>query len=174
MSQRTFESGRPFLPIRDRTAMLARETELAITIAAAEEDQLQRGRELRSLRRELTQLHERLWPSSRGHAYDKARRPPAPGPAPIPRAIVGAEPISGRALRRAVLTLLVHADAPLTLTEIHSALRLAGYELTSEQPVKQLANALGYETQKGRARRTARGTYALGTLSSYRRRLAAR
>ena len=72
----------------------------------------------------------------------------------------------------AVLALLLHAHTPLVLTEIHAALRRAGYELASDQPVKQLANALGYEASIGRARRTARGTYTIGSLSPYRRRLA--
>jgi hypothetical protein len=160
------------LPFRDRQALIAREADLVAAIADVEEEQQRLGLELIRLRRELSSVHEILWPSSVGHAYRKVRRPRVPGPAPIPRPLPGALPLSGRPLRRAVLAILLRANTPLTLTEIHGALRRDGYELASQHPVKQLANALGYEASRGRARRTARGTYRIGTLSPYRRRLA--
>jgi hypothetical protein len=59
-----------------------------------------------------------------------------------------------------VVATLHTADRPLTLTEIRRALHLSGYVLASEQPVKQLGDALRYEEHLGRVRRVERATYA--------------
>jgi hypothetical protein len=72
--------------------------------------------------------------------------------------VPGAQPLHGRALRRTVLASLRDAGRPLTITEIHRSLHLAGYRL-SERAVKQLGDALRYEEQQDRVRRVARATY---------------
>ena len=53
----------------------------------------------------------------------------------------------------------------MRLTEIHRELHLNGYAIVSRHPVKRLADSLGYETVKGRARRIDRGTYAVDQLN---------
>ena len=53
----------------------------------------------------------------------------------------------------------------MTLVEIHRELHLNGYAIASRHPVKRLADALAYETRKGRARRVDRGIYALDELN---------
>ena len=73
-------------------------------------------------------------------------------------------------MRYAALGVLIRAGRPLGLPEIHAALHLAGYRLTGARPVQQLADALGYEHDNGRARRVMRGVYAPGELSPSRRR----
>ena len=45
----------------------------------------------------------------------------------------------------------------MTLVELHRELHLNGYAIASRHPVKRLADALGYEHLKGRARRVERG-----------------
>jgi hypothetical protein len=60
----------------------------------------------------------------------------------------------------------------MQLSEIHRALHLSGFVIGGPHVVKTLGDALGYEHRKGRARRTARGTYVIGELSPARRRRA--
>jgi len=89
----------------------------------------------------------------------------------VPPPLADAVPLRGRHLRDAALGVLVRAERPLTLAEIHRALHLSGHVLLATDPVKQLGDALGYEERRGVVRRVARGTYALGTLTPYRRRV---
>lgn len=103
------------------------------------------------------------------------RRPAPPHhPPPVPPPAPNAIPVSGRHLRYAALAVLIRAGTPLTLTEIHRGLHLNGFVIASNNRVKALADALGYEHRQGRARRTARGVYAVGELSPWRRRQALR
>jgi hypothetical protein len=139
--------------------MLERERELVAEITEAEREQRVLAERYVELRRELVELHGLLWAPDRGGLYRKTSRPDVPGPAPIPPPAPGAQPLRGRALRRAVLAALKGAGRPLTLTEIHRALHLSGYCLASEHPVKQLGDALRYEELQDRVRRIARGTY---------------
>jgi hypothetical protein len=60
----------------------------------------------------------------------------------------------------------------MQLSEIHRALHLTGFVIGGSHAVKALGDALAYEHRKGRARRTARGTYVIGDLSPARRRRA--
>ena len=158
-------------PIRDRSALLELQDELAAEAAAIDEEQRRLAVEFTRLRRELADLRELLWPSSDGHAFAKAGRPPMAGPPSIPPPVVDAVPLRGRALRDAALRVLFHAEEPLQLAEIHRALLLAGNVLPARDPVKQLGDALGYEERRGVVRRVARGTYRIGTLTPYRRRV---
>ena len=159
------------LPFRDRRELLARQAELADAAAAVDAEQQRLAIEFARLRRELQSIREQLWPSSDGHAYSKTRRPRISGPTPVPPAAVDAVPLRGRALRDAALRTLLRADGPLTLAEIHRALHLGGYVLPAIDPVKQLGDALGYEERRNVVRRVARGTYVIGTLTPYRRRV---
>jgi hypothetical protein len=158
-------------PIRDRKALFAREAELAAAARDIDAQQRRLATEFSRLRAELATIREQLWPSDAGHAYDKTRRPPLAGPAPIPPPVTGAVPVWGRALRDAALRVLLRADAPLALAEIHRGLHLDGHVMPATDPVKQLGDALGYEERRGTVRRVARGTYVIGTLTPYRRRV---
>jgi hypothetical protein len=158
-------------PIRDRSALLERQDELAAAAAAIDEEQRSLAVEFTRLRRELAEVRELLWPSDDGRLFAKARRPPMAGPAPIPPPVVDAVPLRGRALRDAALRVLLDADEPLQLAEIHRALLLGGNVLPARDPVKQLGDALGYEERRGVVRRIARGMYRIGTLTPYRRRV---
>ena len=151
---------RRWLRFRDRPAMLERERELVVAVTEVEHEQRRLADRYVELRRELVELHELLWAPHREGPYRKNSRPPVPGPAAIPAPVQDAQPLRGRALRRAVLESLRHAGRPLTLTEIHRSLHLSGYRLTSEHPVKQLGDALRYEELQDRVRRIERGTYA--------------
>lgn len=159
------------LPIRDRRALLERHQELAVAAANIDAEQRRLAVEFARLRQELIGLRELLWPSADGRAFDKTRRPQIAGPMPIPPPVADAVPVHGRALRDAALRVLIRAERPLVLAEIHRALHLAGHVLLATDPVKQLGDALGYEERRGTVRRVARGTYAIGTLTPYRRRV---
>ena len=139
--------------IRDRPEMLERERELAAAITEVEGEQRRLAERYTELRRELVELHGLLWAPDRGGPYRKTRRPEVPGPAAVPPPVPEARPLRGRALRRAVVATLHTADRPLTLTEIRRALHLSGYVLASEQPVKQLGDALRGASRAGAARR---------------------
>jgi hypothetical protein len=156
MTQTRPERWRPF---RDRPTMLERERELVGEITAVEDEQRRLAERYVALREELVELHRLLWLPDRDGPYRKRWRPEVPGPASVPPPVSDARPVRGRALRRAVLALLRDAARPMKLTEIHRALHLSGHCLTSELPVKQLADALRYEEQRGRVRRVTRGTY---------------
>jgi hypothetical protein len=165
---------RPIRRIRDRQWLLAREHELADRATAVDAEQRRLAQEFLELRRELVAVHSMLWPRTPGHDRRKWRAPRLGGPAPVPPTFPDATPVSGRALRRAVLAALARAAQPLTLTEIHRELHLRGHRLAGAHPVKQLGDALRYEEQRGRVRRVARGTYAVSHLSPANRRAAAR
>ena len=92
------------------------------------------------------------------------------GPPPIPPVAPNAQPAAGKHLRSTALAILARNRAPMTLVEIHRELHLNGYAIASRQPVKRLADALGYETCKGRARRIERGVYAIDQLNPGTRR----
>jgi hypothetical protein len=93
------------------------------------------------------------------------------GPSPVPPPVPDAVPVRGRSLRDAALRVLLRSDSPLTLTEVHRALHLAGFVMLADDPVKKLGDALGYEERRGVVRRVSRGTYTIGTLTPYRRRV---
>jgi hypothetical protein len=123
-----------------------------------------------TIRAELTRLRELLWPAGDGRGWRGFRRPRVGGPAPVGRPAPPALPLRGRALRGAALAVLVRARRPLALPDIHRALHVGGYAVAGSTPVKALADALGYEHDRGRAHRISRGIYELGELTPARRR----
>jgi hypothetical protein len=58
----------------------------------------------------------------------------------------------------------------MTLVEIHREIHLNGRAIASRHPVQRLADCLGYEHLKGRARRVQRGVHRLGVLNPAERR----
>ena len=65
--------------------------------------------------------------------------------------------LRGKCLRSAALAVLARNARSMALVEIHRELHLYGYAIDSREPVKRLANSLGYELAKGRVRRVDRG-----------------
>jgi hypothetical protein len=165
-------SVRRLSPLRDRHTILERRDELIAAAVAVDERQQRLATQMTALRTELRTLRDRLWPAQPGRAFRNTRRPRIGGPAPIPPPTRNAIPVRGADLRFAALGVLVRSGSPMTLPEIHRALHLTGFRISGAHVVKQLADALGYEHRHGRARRVARGTYAIGELSPARRRRA--
>jgi hypothetical protein len=155
-----------------RDAQRARRAELVERAEQVCRRQRELACELAEIRTELAESRALMWPRLDRHLVRGFRHTFDRGPAPIPPAAPNAIPLRGAQLRYAALAVLLDAGEPLTLTEIHRALLLRGYRLAGRQPVQQLADALGYEHDCGRARRVERGTYTVNQLSPAARRLA--
>ncbi|HEY7136153.1 MAG TPA: hypothetical protein VIB48_13900 [Acidimicrobiia bacterium] len=153
-----------------RDEMIARRTVLITEAEHIDTQYQQLAQRMTIIRGELTRLRDAIWPALLGRGWRGFRRPRIGGPEPVGRAASPAYPLRGRELRFAALGVLVRAGRPLTLPEIHRALHVAGYEVAGQRPVKDLADALGYEHDHGRARRVRRGVYEVGELTPYRRR----
>jgi hypothetical protein len=145
-------------------ALLARASELDAAQQAL-------AAELAEVRTQLAELRVVMWPrvdpKDIVHGFRRTHRG---GPAPIPPVARNAQPLSGRRLRSTALAVLARNARPMTLVEIHRELHLNGYAIASRNPVKQLANSLGYEDIKGRARRVERGVYKIDELNPGERR----
>ena len=145
----------------------------ALLDRATELDTAQRALacELAEVRTKLAELRVVMWPrvdpKDIVHGFRVTHRG---GPPPVPPAAPGAQPLRGKHLRSTVLAVLARNGRPMTLVEIHRELHLNGYAIASRQPVKRLADSLGYELRKGRARRVDRGVYALDRLNPGERR----
>jgi hypothetical protein len=77
---------------------------------------------------------------------------------------VRSHPLWGRSLRHAALVVLLRSGVPRSPTAVLRQLEAAGYSVAGENPVKTVADALGYEVRIGRLRRPCRGQYAIGAL----------
>jgi hypothetical protein len=159
-------------PFRDRPTLLGRRDELITAAIEVDAHQQRLAIRMAGVRSELRALREVLWPAAPGRTFRNVRRPRVGGPAPIPPPARNAIPVRGADLRLAALGVLVRAHAPMTLPEIHRGLHLTGFRISGGGVVKRLGDALGYEHERGRARRIARGTYVIGELSPARRRRA--
>ncbi len=159
---------------RGRVESLALHAEIAVLLDRATElDRQQRAlsSRLADVRSQLAALRLHLWPrvdpADIVHGYRVTHRG---GPPPIPPVAGNAHPVQGKDLRSTVLAVLACNDRPMTLVEIHRELHLNGYAIASRHPVKRLADCLGYEIVKGRARRVERAVYVLGELNPGARR----
>ncbi len=127
--------------------------------------------ELAEVRTQLAELRLVMWPrvdpKDIVHGFRVTLRG---GPPPLPPVAPNALPLSGKHLRSAALAVLVRNSRAMSLVEIHRELHLSGYAIAARQPVKRLAESLGYEIVKGRAQRVARGIYTLGQLNPGERR----
>ncbi|HEV7525827.1 MAG TPA: hypothetical protein VGP92_12730 [Acidimicrobiia bacterium] len=127
--------------------------------------------ELAEVRTRLAELRVVMWPrvdpKDIVHGFRRTHRG---GPPPIPPEAPNALGLRGRHLRSTVLAVLARNARPMTLVEIHREIHLNGYAIASREPVKRLADCLGYESLKGRARRVERATYALAHLNPGERR----
>jgi hypothetical protein len=145
-------------------ALLARATELDAAQQAL-------AAELAEVRTQLAELRVVMWPrvdpKDIVHGFRRTLRG---GPAPIPPEAPNAHPLRGRELRSRVLAILFRSARPMTLVEIHREVHLSGYAIASRAPVQRLADCLGCENRKGRARRVDRGVYRIGVLNPAERR----
>jgi hypothetical protein len=146
----------------------------ALLERARELDACQQGLafDLAEVREELAVTRAVMWPDVDRHLVRGWRHTFATGPAPLPPPAPNAIALRGAQLRYAAIAVLVDTGEPLTLTEIHRALHLRGYVLSGRHPVQQLADALAYEHEQGRANRVGRGVYEAGVLSPADRRRA--
>jgi hypothetical protein len=150
---------------RECAALLDQATELDLAQRAL-------ACELAEVRTQLAELRILMWPridpKDLVRGFRLTRRG---GPPPIPPVAIGCLPLVGKDLRSAVLAILLRNDRAMTLVDIHREIHLNGYAIEARDPVQRLGNCLAYEVEIGRARRTARATYALGVLSpgTYRR-----
>lgn len=156
-----------------RNEIRSRMRELVGEAEALEREHQARAARMGEIRRELTMLRDAMVNVAPGKRT-RYRKPRVPGPAPVGRPAPPAVPVRGRHLRYAALGVLLRARKPMTLPEIHRALHAAGFVIDGWHPVKQLADALGWEHEKQRARRVRRGVYEIGRLNPYRRRRALR
>lgn len=107
--------------------------------------------------RQLRERRQRLWPN----LAKRARRCTTEGRHALPAIAHHATALWGRRLRRALRDLLTTRNGPITLTELHALLHRQGFFVDTPYPVKTLSDALRYELQQGRVKRTQRATYAL-------------
>lgn len=154
-----------------RAEIRARQRVLVAEAEVLEREHQARASRMAEIRRELKELRDVMVDVSPG-VRTRFRKPRVPGPAPVGRPAPPAVPVYGRELRYAALGVLARARRPMTLAEIHRGLHAAGFAIAGHHPVKQLADSLGWEHERGRAHRVARGVYELGELSPYRRRRA--
>jgi hypothetical protein len=131
--------------------------------------------QLADVRRKLAEMRVVLWPRvDPTDIVQRFRITRRGGPPPIPPVCRDATPLHGKHLRSGALAVLARNDRPMALTEIHRQLHLNGYAIASHHPVQRLADALAYETRKGRARRVERAIYMIDELNpGTRRRLRA-
>jgi hypothetical protein len=161
-----------------RAALIAFHAECDVLLRQAEAlDAQQRALsiQLAEVRTQLAELRVVMWPRvDRPDFVHGFRRTHRGGPPPIPPTAPNAHPLRGRHLRNQALAVLARDNRPMTLTEIHRQIHLNGHRIESRQPVQRLADCLGYETIKGRAKRTDRGTYQVDELNPRERRKLAR
>ena len=102
--------------------------------------------ELAHVRTQLAELRVVMWPrvdpKDIVHGFRVTHRG---GPPPVPPVAPNAQPLCGKHLRSTALAVLARNGRPMTLVEIHRELHLNGYAIASRQPVKRLADSLGYE-----------------------------
>jgi len=139
-------------------------------LAAIDRAQQLLARRMATIRRSLAEIRVLAFPTLDKDLIGGYRRVARNAPAAIPPASPNAVPLTGPHVRHAAIAILLRAGRALPLPEIHRRLHLDGYRIEHRFPVKRLADALAYEERNGRAVRTRRGCYALGTLSPRQRR----
>ena len=142
------------LPRARRATLERRRDELDAALAEAERVLVEWFRHHSALLDEALQLHEELWPRVAGNP----RRPPKPDRRWLPALPNPTRRICGAGLRIACQGFL-RRHGTLTLEQLHALLHIHGYEVDSPNPVKALAEAMGYETRQNRCDRVERGTY---------------
>ena len=163
-----FVHGRDIVPLRQhaprfpnhrRARLLAAEDELRRQITRLDQVLIDAAAERRELLQQIQRLHDQLRPCYTGARGRRQRAVTLEEPLPP----IAQRPtwLCGRALRAVCLAFLRRARRALTLRQLHVLLHRAGYAIASALPGKTLADALGHETDVGRAERVARATYTI-------------
>ena len=140
--------------------------ECHVTLAAIEAVDQQLGALAAERRALVAKLHEqREFLMPRFSDRKRARQPAPDGAALLPPVQHDHTPLWGRRLRGTCLAIL-RRSGRLSLVELHVLLHHHGYRVQGAHPVKALADALAYESEQGRARRTARGVYEITSAGS--------
>lgn len=142
---------------RDRVEVQVRRDNALVKLAALDYRLKTIADERISLLHELEELRDELWPPM---LDCRVARPPAFDEVPIPPARANAIQVNGKHLRWICLVLLAR-HGQQELRDIHALLHQYGYRIAHHHPVKALADALGFEADRGRAQRVRRGVYAL-------------
>lgn len=159
--------GRDLVPVRTQPRrfrnarheqLFAEEDGIRSRIERIDQELVDLADERKRLLDRLRAVHEELRPSYGG--CRGRRRRAVSHEEPLPPAHDDAGWLSGRELRSICLAFLRKAGRALTLRMLHVVLHRSGYAVDHPYPVKALADALGHETDVGRAVRVARGTYA--------------
>lgn len=139
-----------------RRAVERRCAALAQRMAELDAELLHLSKQRRTLALELKQHRRRLWPA----LLRRGRRPAPDGGVQLPPVSASAQHLRGRRLRSACLALLGRVGR-CPLPELHALLHRLGYAVAGDHPAKAIADALGHETDAGRAHRVQRGVYEL-------------
>ncbi len=137
-----------------RARVIARCEELAAGIDELDRQLKGLIRQRRELTGELRAHRRRLFPS----IGVRGRQPGPDGSVQLPPVPDGATFLYGRRLRALCVGLLSRLG-PMPLVQLHALLHKLKFAVAGATPVKALADALGYETDIGRARRVERGVY---------------
>ena len=140
-------------------ALLADEDRARARIEEIDQALVDLAAERRDLLDRIRDVHHQLRPpvtNSRGR-----RRRAVSHEEPLPP--IEGEPtwLSGHELRAICLAFLRRTKVATTLRQLHVLLHRAGFGIAATYPVKTLADALGHESEAGRATRIRRGTYQL-------------
>jgi hypothetical protein len=163
--------GRDLVPIRRQPRrvpdhrherLFAEEDRLRADIDDVDRQLVELTERRRHLLDDLGRLHEELRPPWRDTAGRRRRR--VSHEEPLPPTAESPIWLWGRELRAVCLSLLRRAQASLTLRQLHGLIHRTGYAISHHHPVKALADALGHESDVGRAVRVARGTYGTGRM----------
>lgn len=137
-----------------RARAMAEAAKLSQALAEAEQALSAAAAHYREARRRLGEVQEQLRPK----LGRRARQPAPDGSEQLPEVATDATDLWGRRLRSVALTLL-RRSGRLTLIQLHALLHRHGYVINADSHVKILADAMGYEVDRGRARRVERGVY---------------
>ena len=137
-----------------RAVVVARCAELSSSLDELDAQLADIVRKRREVAGELRKHRRRLWPK----LAHRARQPGPDGSVQLPPVPNDATYLWGRRLR-AVCVALLDRMGSLPLVELHGLLHRYRVAVAGTHPVKALADALGYETDKGRVRRVSRGVY---------------
>ena len=140
-----------------RLALHEQRGALLSALEALDDEARQLAERRRHVVGELHGVRDLLYPVVKGC---HGRRPPVHDQPPVPVAVRNAIPVGGRMLRKLCLAILLERG-PLSLSDLHTAIHLAGYLLSSRRPVQALSDALRYEVTRRNAYRLERGRYGV-------------
>ncbi len=138
-----------------RAELSARQHDLCDELDELDREAIEWSARRHALVTEIDHIHDQLWPRfERWHG----RRPPRPDHPLLPALEPHADVVGGRRLRAVAITIL-RRHGLLSLRDLHGLIHAYGYCVYGTHPAKNLADAMGYEVEQGRADRIERGRY---------------